>query len=501
MQPLRILALLSITAFSLPSLAQKCGILRQSGATDRLATARCFAAKGELDLAAEQIELYREAHPLAVDGAVAQAEVRLQQHEYSDAANILAGILAAHPQSVSAMTIYAEVSKQMNNPEQAERFLIQCTKDAPGDPETWKRLGDFYLRKQSRDAIAAFSRAVKLRPDDALALAGRGSAEADLQMQEDAKSDFAHAVRFNSQSAHPNAMVDWLYADFLAAGGRKSESLAWYDRAIREDSSLKDAYLGRAKAAMAVQKWNIAESDLERLSGDPNYAVSALALLVNAYRSQGNLEKARSTSQRLGQVSAKEDAQKSAGHEIAFQLETAAGQIRDGKCDHAIPIDEALLKSHPEVIAAKLQLGRCYLETGQLNEAESALRAYIDHDRSSPQAYALLGKTQLRAGGITAARETFTEARRIDPLMQDAWLGLAACSMQERNYPDAEKVLRGALALSEPSIQTHLMLAECLYKQHRAQEAMREVDRALAIDPADRDALRMKSALAATNNP
>jgi hypothetical protein len=41
------------------------------------------------------------------------------------------------------------------------------------------------------------------------------------------------------------------------------------------------------------------------------------------------------------------------------------------------------------------------------------------------------------------------------------------------------------------------MLAECLYKEHRIQPAMGEVSRALAIDPSDKDAQRMKAALAA----
>jgi len=463
--------------------------------------ARCLAAEGKLDLAAEQIELYRQAHPLAVDGAVAQAEARLQQHEYSDAADVLARILVAHPDSIPAMTLYAELAKRMNDPEKTEKLLVECIKEAPGDAETWKRLGDFYLRKQPKDAVAAFSRAVKLKPDDALALAGRGSAEGDLQMPADAARDFARAVTCNKSASHPNAMVDLLYAEFLAAGGRKSESLSWYDRAIREDSSLNDAYLGRAKAAMAVRRWNIAEPDLERLSADRNYAVSALALLVNAYRSEGNLDKARTASQRLEQVSAEDDATKTAGHEIAFQLETAAGQIRDGNCEKAVQIDEALLKSHPEVVSAYLQSGRCYLQMGRLNKAETALRGYIEHDRSSPLALALLGKTLLREGRIAAAREAFTAAKRIDPLMTDASLGMAACSMQEQNYKDAESILRSALALPEVSSQPHLMLAECLYKQHRVQDAREEVARALDLDPADQDALRMKAALAGIMKP
>jgi tetratricopeptide (TPR) repeat protein len=170
--------------------------------------------------------------------------------------------------------------------------------------------------------------------------------------------------------------------------------------------------------------------------------------------------------------------------------------MAEGKCDKAIEIDEALLKAHPEATAANLQSGQCYFQLNRMKNAEDALRKYIERDKSSSEALSLLGKTLLRAGRIDSAREQFNAARLADPLMIDASLGLAACFMQEQNLKAAESYLRDALALFDGATQVHLMFAECLYKQHRQQQAMEEVSRALAIDPMDKDALRMKAALA-----
>jgi tetratricopeptide (TPR) repeat protein len=499
MDLLHLIAPLAIAVSASAGLAEQCTPI--SGVQDHLRIARCLAAEGRLGPASEQIAQYREAHPLAADGAVAEAQLLLLENDLADAADVLNRIMLVHPHSIPAMTLSAELSKRMNNADKAEQLLIQCTKEAPRDAETWKRLGDFYLRKQPREAVSSFSRALKLNPGDALALAGRASAESDAEMTIQAARDFARALSLNKRSSHPNAMVDCLYAEFLSADGNKQDSIASYDTAIAEDSSLRDAYLGRAKARMALQQWDGAESDLTRLSGDPDYAISVLALLVKAYKGQGNLEKATEASQRLERLSSESDAARTAGHEIAYQLETAAGLMRAGDCDKAIQIDRSLLKTHPEAAAAYLQSGRCYLQLARVDEAETALRRYLEYDGRSTAALSLLGRTLLQAGKIGPAREQFNAALLIDPLIIEASLGLAACSIQEQKYDDAERTLRGILTIPGVTTDVHLMLAECLYKQNHPQLALDEVSRALAIDPSDPAALRMKAALAGKAKP
>jgi tetratricopeptide (TPR) repeat protein len=469
----------------------------QSGVQNHLNIARTLEAQGKLDQAFDEIRKFRELHPQSVDGAVAEAQLLLLENDLSDAAGLLNRVLALHPRSVESMTLEAELSRRMIDPEKTEHFLTQCTIVAPNDAETWKRLGDFYLRKQPAKAVPSFTKALKLRPDDALALAGRASAESDEQLPAEAGSDFARAISLNQKLPHPNAMVDLLYAEFLSGSSRRHESLVAYDRAISEDAALNDAYLGRAKVAIALQQWGPAAADLERIAPDPNYTIAALALLVKAYKAQGAMDKAEDISKRLERISAEDDTTKSTGHEIAYQLQTAAGLMNEGNCDEAILADLALLNSHPEATDAYLQSGTCYFQLNRLPEAEIALRKYLEHHRNSADALSLLGKTLLRAGRVDAAREQFHAAWLIDPLMIDASLGLAACSIQQQKYDDAEKILRGASTLPGASTQPHLMLAECLYKQHRLRPAMEEVSRALAIDPSDKDAQRMKVSLEA----
>jgi len=498
---LRLTAILVVAALSSSALSGQCSATPQSGGRSQLDMAGCLAAGGKLDLASKQIRQYRKTHPQAVDGAVAEAQLLLLENYLSDAGEVLNRILLVHPRSVEALTLDAELARRTNDSEKTERLLILCTKVAPEDAETWKRLGNFYLRKQPTNAVTSFTHALNLHPDDALALAGRASAEADTQSAADAARDFARAISLNRNSARPDAMVDWLYAEFLSSQGRKRESLTAYDRAIGQDASLIEAYLGRAKAEMALQEWTRAAADLERIAPDQKYAITALALLVKVYKGQGNLDKAREVSKQLERVSAEDDATRSMGHEIAYRLETAAGLIREGNCDKAIQIDQALLEAHPEVASAQLQSGQCYFQLDRLGEAETALRAYLEHYRDSAEAHSLLGRTLLRAGKTDTAREQFSAARLIDPLMIEASLGLAACSIQQQKYEDAEKILRAVLAFPDASTQAHLMLAECLYKQNRRQPAMEEISRALAMDPSDKDALRMKSALAAKVQP
>lgn len=501
MGKLRRISLVAMAVLKSAAILAQCSATLQSGVPNQLNFARCLAAEGKLDQASEQIAQYRSTHPQDADGAVAQAELLLLKNDLSDAMDVLDRISLAHPKSIEVMTAEAEVARRMNDADKTERLLKLCTEIAPDNVEVWKHMGDFYLRKQPTSAISAFTKALRLHPDDALALAGRAAAESDTHLTSEAERDFAHSISLNQAGGHPDAMVDLLYADFLSSSNKKRESIAAYDRTIRENELLEDAYLGRAKAEISLQEWKRATTDLERIASDRKYTITALALLVKAYKGEGNADKATEVSTKLERVSAEDDASRSAGHEIAYQLQTATGLMRDGNCDKAIQIDQSLLKIHPEAASAYLQSGMCYFQLGRLDEAEAALRKYLEFDKNSAQAHTTLGRSLVRAGKIDLARDQFNTARLIDPLMVEASLGLAACSIRQQKLEEAEKILRAVVALSGGSTDAHLMLAECLYKQHHPQSAMEEVSKTLAIDPSNQAALQMKAALSENAKP
>lgn len=490
-----VLGLASAVSYSQTANSENCEVTANGGPEAQLEEARCFDGKGRIDQALIHVRNYRAAYPTSVDGALTEAQLLMKTNQVMDAADIVARILQIHPHSVPALALYADLSSRLSDLQAAERLLVQCTKEAPGDAQAWERLGNFYLATRPEEAVAAFSRALSINPQEPLALAGRGNAEARLEQTKNATEDFERALALTRNSAHPLPVVKYLYAEFLRTTGHARESLPLYDSVVAEDPSFADAYLGRANAAMSLDQWEAARSDLDKISRDPRFAVASLSLLVKVYRRLGDQDRAAELSQRLERMASENDASQTSGNQITGQLKAAADLMKQNKCENAISIYEKLLADHPDVGEAYLQLARCDARMQRLDAAESALRSYVAANKNPLAALVLLGKVLLKKGEIDAAREQFTAAQSIDPLLMDAPLGLATCFIQEHRYVDAERVLRSALQIPHTAPDVHLMLAECLYREQRSREALEQVSRALVLDPENERAQAMKAAI------
>jgi tetratricopeptide (TPR) repeat protein len=490
-----VLGLASAPSYSQTAITGKCAATANAGTEAQLDEARCLDANGQIDQALSQVHRYREVHPTSVDGALAEAQVLMETNQFLDAAEIVARVLQVHPHSVPALELSADLSSRLNDLQAAERLLVQCTKEAPGDAQAWERLGDFYLATRPKDAAVAFSKALSINADEPLALAARGVAEARLEQTKNATEDFERALSLARNSPHPLPVVKYLYAEFLRTAGHVRESLPLYDGAISDDPSFADAYLGRANAAMSLEKWEAARKDLDKISSDPRFTMASLSLLVKVYRRLGNQDRAAALSLQLEQMSSENDKSQASGNQIAAQLKAAADLMNQNKCGDVISIDEKLLADHPNVGEAYLQMARCDARMQRLDAAEAALHSYIATDKNSLAGLVLLGKVLLKKGQVVAAREQFTAAQAIDPLLMDAQLGLAACFIQEQKFADAERVLKGALQIPHTAPDVHLMLAECLYKEQRSREALEQVSRAFILDPENASAKAMKAAI------
>lgn len=493
-----VLGLASAPLYSQTAITGKCEGTANGGPEAQLEEARCFDAEGRIDQALIHVHNYRVSHPISVDGALTEAQLLMESNQVLDAADIVARVLQVHPHSVPALALYADLSSRLNDLQSAERLLVQCTKEAPRDAQAWERLGTFYLATRPKEAAAAFSKALSINAKEPLALTGRGVAEARLEQTKNATEDFERALAFTRNSPHPLPVVKYLYAEFLRTTGHPRESLPLYDGAIADDPSFADAYLGRANAAMSLEKWEAARSDLDKISSDPRFTTASLSLLVKVYRRLGDQDRAAELSLRLERMSSENDKSQASGNQITAQLKAAADLMKQNKCEDAISIYEKLLADHPNVDEAYLQMARCDVKMQRLDAAETALRSYVAANRNSLAGLVLLGKVLLKKGQIAAAREQFTAAQRIDPLVMDAPLGLAACFIQEQRYADGERVLKSALQIPHTAPDVHLMLAECLYKEQRSREALEQVSRALILDPKNELAKAMKATI--TNN-
>ncbi|MBK8176081.1 MAG: tetratricopeptide repeat protein [Rhodospirillales bacterium] len=107
----------------------------------------------------------------------------------------------------------------------------------------------------------------------------------------------------------------------------------------------------------------------------------------------------------------------------------------------------------------------------------------INADR--PEHRVNLGTLYQRLGRITEAEEEFNAARRLDPSFVPADVSLAELYTHQGRDGDGEHILRAALTRLPDDADLHHALGLNLVRQHRNSEALPELARAAALDPAN----------------
>ncbi len=464
-------------------------------AENQLRRATCLAEQRQWSLAESEILAYRRRYPASVDAAVLHAKILLELHLPSDANQVISRLLALHPHSVPALTFYAQLSEKLSDPWQAEELLLRCTRYAPDNPAVWSTLGDFYLQNGDPKAVEAFRQAVVSQPGSALAHSGLAQAVAMIPDRQQAKLEFQRAFELNHHNKHPDPRVELRFAEFLRETEEYQESIRFYTFAIQEDSSIVEAHQGRALSLLELEKWELAEKDLDVCRNVNGWRISTLNLLLKVYQHQGETKKATECAAEIERLSAADLAAKNEGNHIADLLRQARVLDQEKKYSEALAMYTQLLSDHPDVDAAWYDRGIANAHLGQLDAAEVDLRHFLQSSPSSASGHLSLGRVLLRKRAPVEARREFRLAETMDPLLLEARLGIAASFIEEANFRAAIEELQQARKLSGFDVDIQLMLAEAFYKNDQPNEAKKEVDVVLQHDPANSSARKMRESL------
>ncbi len=124
-------------------------------------------------------------------------------------------------------------------------------------------LGDY------QGAIDAYSRVIRLKPDDAKAYYNRGNAKYDLGQHLEAITDYDTAIRLN-----PDDAKAYLNRGLAKANlGQRAEAITDYDTAIRLKPDYANAYYNRGNAKDALGQYTAAITDYDTaIRLKPDYA-------------------------------------------------------------------------------------------------------------------------------------------------------------------------------------------------------------------------------------
>jgi len=488
-----------LCVFSLPGsslVAQSADKVGESARNHRELGMDLVAKHRWLD-AEKEYRLYRNERPDSVDAIVLHAQALIEIGQPFDAALELQKFLQSHPDSPRALELHAVLaSGPLHDASGAEADLEKCVKLDPKDFFAWKSLGDLYLDQgKDDDAAKNYLAAVKIRPQDPIAIASLAFAQSRTNAQDEAEAAFKQAAGLAREPAEVIG-VQTLYGRYLLDAGKKGDAIVSFNKVLDVDRNSTEALIWRAEAYADLRRFPQAETDaLAALDRTPNDKRSAL-LLVKVYRQQRMTDKAEKYADLVQKLAAAEGESYAMGRSLRDNLGEVEPLLIKGDYKEASVRYEAIVKALPTFYEAYFDLGMCYGQTGRLPEAEGAFRKYLSFQPASGDGHASLG-VLLRAEGRGAeAIAELEEAIQIDPSLTEARKSLADEYLHESKPKAAVAVLRPAE--NEKDEQVLVLLAQALKQTSTYAGALVVVNRALDLRPEDAEALEIKQQILAS---
>ena len=316
---------------------------------------------------------------------------------------VLNEALQAHPKDTDVRLARALIWLDQRKADPALDALQGLEKEQKDNPVVKYQLGRaLFLKGQTKDAVAKWQEAAKLRPsyiEPKLALASHAL---DLRNYQDAQNQTDQILAL----APDNLRAQLLRSTALQGQGRMAEAEVLlttlsqrYPHSSEVQSELAFLKLRENRAAEAEK--------LLRANYTPGQAdVRPLNGLVNALL----LQKRGDEAVRL----LASDLQKAPGRG-PVQLMLANSYLATGHADAARKTLEQLVAAHPDSAQAQLSLGQLQEVQGDLSPAMASFQKARDLAPKSVQPLLLLAETAGRMGHSDVERQNYQTALQIDP--------------------------------------------------------------------------------------
>jgi Tfp pilus assembly protein PilF len=154
----------------------------------------------------------------------------------------------------------------------------------------------------------------------------------------------------------------------------------------------------------------------------------------------------------------------------------------EGKAEEGIVHLEKAISLYPKFLEAHVLLGSAYLNTRQLDKAESTLRRALKINSKSAAAHFALGEVYRQQKKYTEAEKMLLAGLKIE----DSWQGHLALGRLYWDQGDLKKAgpqVGKALQLKPDLAEGHLLAGNILLKSHQAENALTEFQEYLRLEP------------------
>ncbi len=399
--------------------------------------------------------------------------------------------LRRNPESVPVLKTYALLlDKVAVDRREAEKVWRKAAAIAPDDADVWHLLGAMLAESQrGPEAVEAYAKAVAIRPDDPLLLAGLAYSHGIAGQDVEAAQKFQRALRLNKQARTPSAEVLALYGSYLRESGNASESVVQFSRALVLKPDVWRIHFERGKAYERMGKYALAEADALKALKLAGNRRDVHLLLLRIYRGQRNAAKVTGETEGIRRLTETENAQMETARELRAALRTAEIAVDRGDCASAIAPYQKITALMQTFYEAWFPLGVCLSQAGRPAEAEAALKKYLSFQPLSGDGHTALGLLYVTQARFVEARTELRKALDLDPDAVEAASGLARVLVRLRDDEGALPLADRAIALkpAEQPADLYLLAAEISLRMGDRQKAKDYCGRGLQLhltDPA-----------------
>lgn len=248
-----------------------------------------------------------------------------------------------------------------------------------------------------------------------------------------------------------------------------------------------EVFLARGLAGEAVERFEEARSEVERLDADRIAAVvgpdALRRALLGAARSLTELGRSGPAVEAAERLRALEPV------DLHVQTTLADALLRNGQLERAVQVLESARTLAPDDVDLLTRLGRAHRASGDLSQAEAALRSAIARNPHALAARVALGRLLSEQERFDAAAEQFCAALEVLPSYGDAALCLAELEMARGDGQAAINTLVDLLTIDPYHLAALVRLGDLLCIVERQREAAVAYRRVLHFDPGYAEAL------------